>query len=151
MTDTAVSGIEVTAMGPVDYLIVEFPPGAHTGEKMSILVDLADRGTIRILDLTFVEKRDDGSVVELRLADLDGDGELDLAVFEGVSAGLVGDDDLVEVGAVLEPGSSAAILIYENAWAAPFVAALRRSDAQVVASGRIPFDELAAVLGDDTS
>jgi len=118
---------------------------------MSILVDLADRGTIRILDLTFVEKRDDGSVVELRLADLDGDGELDLAVFEGVSAGLVGDDDLVEVGAVLEPGSSAAILIYENAWAAPFVAALRRSDAQVVASGRIPFDELAAVLGDDTS
>jgi len=94
MTDTAVSGIEVTAMGPVDYLIVEFPPGAHTGEKMSILVDLADRGTIRILDLTFVEKRDDGSVVELRLADLDGDGELDLAVFEGVSAGLVGADQV---------------------------------------------------------
>jgi Family of unknown function (DUF6325) len=151
MTDTAESSTEVTAMGPVDYLIVEFPPGAHTGEKMSILIDLVERGIIRILDLTFVEKQDDGSVVELLLADLDGDGELDLAVFEGVSSGLVGGDDLVDVAAVLEPGASAGILIYENAWAAPFVDALRRSDAQVVASGRIPFDELADLLGDDNS
>jgi hypothetical protein len=137
---------EETQMGPVDYLIVEFPGSKMTGEGFEILVDLVDRGLIHILDLVFVKKEDDGSVVGITIADLDGDGELDLAVFEGVSSGLLDDEDLEGAGSALEPGSSAAILIYENAWAAPFAAALRRSGAQLVARGGIPADDLASAV-----
>ena len=111
---------------------------------MPLLVDLVDRGLIRILDLAFVRKELDGSLTGLVLADLDVDGLLDLAVFEGVSSGLLGSDDIDEAGTVLEPGSSAGILVYENRWAAPFAAALRRGGAQLVASGRIPVQALLA-------
>ena len=137
---------EETQMGPVDYLIVEFPGSKMTGEGFEILVDLVDRGLIHILDLVFLKKEDDGSVVGIAIADLDGDGDLDLAVFEGVSSGLLDDEDLEGAGSALEPGSSAAILIYENAWAAPFAAALRRSGAQLVARGGIPADDLASAV-----
>ncbi len=89
------------------------------------------------------------SVVGLALTDLDGDGELDLSVFEGVSSGLVGEDDIQEAGNVLEPGSSAGILVYENVWAAPFASAIRRSGGQLVASGRIPVQALLAALDAD--
>jgi hypothetical protein len=133
-------------MGPIDYLVVEFPGTQMTGEGLAVLVDLVDRGIIRILDLVFVRKELGGQVVVLTIADLDGDGTLDLAVFEGASSGLLGSDDLDEAGAALEPGTSAAILIYENLWAAPMAAALRRRGAQVVASGRIPLADLASVL-----
>ncbi|MDI2126517.1 DUF6325 family protein [Yinghuangia seranimata] len=133
-------------MGPVDYLVVEFPGSKLTGEGLPILLDLVDAGIIRILDLVFVARGTDGSIAAVEIADLDADGQLDLAVFEGASSGLIGDDELNEAGAVLEPGSSAAILLYENAWAAPFVAALRRADARLVASGRIPHDELVGAL-----
>lgn len=132
--------------GPIDYLIVEFPDNGMTGEGFQILVDLVDRGVIRILDLVFVTKRDDGSVEGIAIADLDGDGELDLAVFEGASSGLIGQDDLDEAGAAIDPGSSAGILIYENVWAAPFAAALRRGGAQLVARGPVPVDALVATL-----
>jgi len=132
--------------GPIDYLIVEFPGNGMTGEGFPILVDLVDRGVIRILDLVFVTKLDDGSIEGIALADLDGDGTLDLAVFEGASSGLIGQDDLDEAGGVLEPGSSAGILVYENVWAAPFAAALRRGGAQLVARGPIPVDALVAAL-----
>ncbi|MEV2212360.1 DUF6325 family protein [Streptomyces sp. NPDC050997] len=117
-----------------------------TGEGFPLLVDLVDRGLIRILDLLFVRKEEDGSVVGLETADLTGDGALDLAVFEGVSSGLLGQDDLAEAGAALEPGSSAGILVYENLWAAPFATALRRGGAQLVASGRIPVPAVLAAL-----
>lgn len=133
-------------MGPVDYLVVEFPGSRFTGEGLPLLVDLADRGVIRILDLVLVKKEDDGSLTGLVLADLDADGELDLTIFEGVSSGLLGQDDIDEAGAVLEAGSSAAILVYENSWAGPFASALRRSGAQLVASGRIPVQALLASL-----
>ena len=137
---------EEPLMGPVDYIVVEFPSSRMTGEGLPILVDLVDQGLIRVLDLTFIKKEDDGSVVGIKIADLDGDGELDLAVFEGASSGLLDDEDLADAGSVLEAGSSAGILVYENVWAAPFAQALRRGGAQLVASGRIPGDELVSAL-----
>ncbi|MFD8418988.1 DUF6325 family protein [Streptomyces sp. NPDC059466] len=133
-------------MGPIDYVVIEFPGGRTTGEGFPLLVDLVDRGLIRILDLMFVRKEDDGSVTGLEIADLTGDGALDLAVFEGVSSGLLDEDDIEEAGHALEPGNSAGILVYENLWAAPFAAALRRGGAQMVASGRIPVPDVLAAL-----
>ncbi|MGW3632727.1 DUF6325 family protein [Streptomyces sp. NPDC005122] len=143
---------EFIEMGPIDYVVVEFPGSRMTGEGFPLLVDLVDRGLIRILDLMFVRKEDDGSVTGLEIADLTGDGALDLAVFEGVSSGLLDDDDIEEAGHALEPGNSAGILVYENLWAAPFATALRRGGAQLVASGRIPMpDVLAALDATDSS
>jgi hypothetical protein len=132
--------------GPIDYLVVEFPGNKMTGEGLPLLVDLVDRGIIRILDLVFVTKDADGNVAVAEIADLDGDGELDLAVFEGATSGLLGDDDIAEANAAIEPNSSAAILVYENSWAAPFANALRRGGAELVASGRIPTQEILAAL-----
>ncbi|MFC9324167.1 DUF6325 family protein [Kitasatospora sp. NPDC057015] len=137
---------ELGETGPIDYLVVEFPGSRMTGEGLPLLVDLVERGIIRILDLVFVKKELDGSVVGLELADLTGDGSLDLAVFEGVSSGLVGQDELDDVSGVLEAGSSAGILVYENVWAGPFAAALRRGGGRLVANGRIPVQELIAAL-----
>ena len=137
---------DLDEMGPVDYLVVEFPGNRMTGEAFPLLVDLVDRGLVRILDLVFVRKDVDGSVAGLELKDLDRDGELDLAVFEGASSGLIGDDDIQEAGDVLQSGSSAGILVYENVWAGPFAAAVRRSGGQLVASGRIPVQAVLAAL-----
>jgi hypothetical protein len=137
---------EFNEIGPIDYLVVEFPGTHLTGEGMPLLLDLVDRRIIRIMDLTFVKKELDGSLTMLEVADLTGDGQLDLAVFEGASSGLLGDDDIGEAANALEPGSSAAVLVYENLWAAPLAAALRRSGAQLVASGRIPLQDVLGVL-----
>jgi hypothetical protein len=117
-----------------------------TGEGLPLLVDLVDRGIIRILDFVFVKKELDGSVRGVAIADLDKDGTLDLAVFEGASSGLLGQEDLDEAGTVLEPGSSAGLLVYENRWAAPFAKALRRGGGQLVAHGRIPVQAVLAAL-----
>jgi uncharacterized membrane protein len=133
-------------IGPVDYVVIEFPGMGMKGEGLSMLIDLTERGLIRILDLLFIAKQPDGTVTTVEVADLDGDGTLDLAVFDGARSGLLGDDDIAEAGAVLEPGSAAGILVYENRWAAPFVSALRRNGARLVASGRIPFDILIEAL-----
>jgi hypothetical protein len=137
---------DVAEMGPVDYLVVEFPGSRMTGEGFPLLVDLVDRGLVRVLDLVFVRKEADGAVTALEIADLDGDGQLDLGVFEGASSGLLDRDDLADAGNVLEPGSSAGILIYENVWAAPFAAALRRGGGQLVAGGRIPVQTLLSAV-----
>lgn len=146
-TYTGSSGsAENPEMGPVDYLIVEFPGNRMTGEALPLLVDLVDRKIVRIIDLMFMRKDLDGSVVAVELKDLDGDGDLDLTVFEGASSGLLGDEDIEEAGHALEPGNSAGVIVYENLWAAPFAAALRRAGAQVVDSGRIPVQELLATL-----
>jgi Family of unknown function (DUF6325) len=132
-------------LGPVDYLIVEWPAGKQpTGEGLQILADLTDRGLIRVLDLVFVQKEQDGTVSALALMDIDADGELDLVQFEGASSGMLDENDYNEAGGALDPGASAAILLYENRWARPFAAAVRRSGAQLVASGRIAADDLAA-------
>jgi hypothetical protein len=137
---------DIQETGPIDYLVVEFPGNRMTGEGFPLLIDLVDSGIIRILDLVFVRRELDGSIKAIELKDFDNDGELDLAVFEGASSGLVGSDDLDEVTSVIEPGNSAGLLIYENVWAAPFAAALRRGGAQLVASGRIPTQAILASL-----
>jgi Family of unknown function (DUF6325) len=137
---------ELDEMGPIDYIVVEFPGSKMNGEAFPHLVDLVDRGIVRILDLVFVTKDLDGSVKGIAIADFDDDGELDLAVFEGASSGLISDDDIQEAGGILEPGSSAGILVYENRWAAPLAGALRRGGAQMVASGRIPIPALLAAV-----
>jgi hypothetical protein len=139
------TGDEFNEMGPIDYLIVEWPGRQPTGEAMPHLIDLVDRGLIRILDLAFIAKGEDGSVAALEIADL-GD-EIDaFAAFEGASSGLLSDEDVSEAGGALEPGTSAALLVYENSWAAPLATALRRSGGQLVASGRIPVQDVLAAL-----
>ncbi|MFB7467818.1 DUF6325 family protein [Streptomyces sp. NPDC056224] len=140
----------IEEMGPVDYLVVEFPGNKMTGEALPLLVDLVDRGVIRILDLRFVRKDADGTVTAMEISEADdGEGTLSLSVFEGASSELLGQDDLEEAGNALQPGNAAAILVYENRWAAPFAAALRRSGAQMVASGRIPVQALLASIDAD--
>ena len=134
------------SVGPIDYLALEFPGARLNGEGLAILVDLVDRGIIRILDLRFVRRESDGSFQALALADLDGDGQLDLAVFEGVASGLLGDDDLADAAGLVEPGNAVALIVYENTWAAPFVGAMRRAGAEVITSGRIPVDDVEEAL-----
>jgi hypothetical protein len=134
-------------LGPIDYIVVEWPAGKEPdGKAFPLLVDLVDQGLIRVLDLAFIHKEADGSVIGLNISDLDLDGNPELAVFEGASSGLIGDDDRDEAGGALEPGSSAAILLYENTWAAPFATALRKAGAQLVAYGRVPINALIASL-----
>ena len=137
---------ELEEMGPIDYIVVEFPGNKMNGEAFPLLIDLVDAGTIRILDLLFVRRELDGSVKALELTDVDGDGELDLAIFEGASSGLLGQDDVDEASNAIEPGSSAGILLFENTWAAPFATAVRRGGGQLVASGRIPVQAILARL-----
>ena len=131
--------------GPIDYLVVEFPGNRLSGEGWPLLVDLVDRGIIRLLDMVFIRKELDGSVVGLSLQDL-GEQGVDLTIFEGVSSGLLGDDDISEAAQALEAGCSAGLLVYENVWAAPFAAAMRRAGGQLVASGRIPIQAILAAL-----
>ena len=139
---------ETAETGPVDYLVVEFPGNRMKGEALSRLIDLVDAGTIRVLDLVFVRRDVDGSTLAVEIADLDGDGVLDLAVFEGASSGLLGADDLDAAASVIEPGSSAGVLVYENTWAAPLTAAVRRAGGVLVAGGRIPVEDVLATLDD---
>jgi hypothetical protein len=133
-------------VGPIDYLAVEFPGARLEGEGMTALLDLVERGIIRILDLRVAKVDLDGSVLAIEIADLDGDGTLDLAVFAGAQSGLLDEDDVAASAALVEPGNAVGVLVYENTWAGPFVSALRRSGADVIASGRIPASEVLAVL-----
>ena len=133
-------------VGPIDYLALEFPHAKITGEGMAILLDLVDKGIILILDLRFVVRAADGSVTAVAVSDLDGDGVLDLAVFEGVESGLLDDDDLEQAASLIAPGSAVGLLVYENTWAGPFVTAMRNAGAEVLASARIPATDVIAVL-----
>ena len=134
------------ALGPISYLIVEFPGNQMTGEGLPLLLELVEQGVIRILDFIFVRRDGDGSVEIVELQDLDLDGEIDIAIFEGVSSGLLDDSDLDDAKEAIQPGASAGILVFENRWAAPFVSALRRGKAELVAAGYIPQDALLASL-----
>lgn len=133
---------DLQEMGPVDYLCVEFPPGSRPGEGLPHLVSLVDRGIIRVLDLRFLRKDEDGKVNELVGEQIDRG----LSLFQGASSGMLGGDDLEEAAAVLAPGSAAALIVYENVWAAPFATAVRRAGGQVIAGGRIPVQSLLAAL-----
>jgi hypothetical protein len=132
-------------MGPVDYVLVEWPGRQPAGEAAPILIDLVERGIIRVLDLAFITKAEDGSVAGLDITNL-GEAVEELKVFEGASSGLLSDEDTAEAAKALEPGTSAALLVYENRWAGPFAAAVRRSGGQLVATGRIPVQAVLAAL-----
>lgn len=137
---------ELDELGPIDYILVEWPDKQPNGEALPHLIGLVDRGLIRILDLAIFTKDEDGTLTAMEIEDIDGDGEADLSVFQGASSGILGDDDLAEAAEALEPGTAAALLVYENLWAAPFASAVRRSGGQLVASGRIPVQALIAAL-----
>lgn len=136
---------ESIELGPVDYVVIEWPGRQPNGEALPHLVDLVDRGLIRVLDLAFVHKDEDGSVAGLEIAELGAQVE-EIAIFSGASSGLLSDEDLDEAANALEPGTSAAVLVYENSWAAPFAAAVRSSGGQLVASGKISVQDIEAAL-----
>src|SRR4051794_36026505 len=146
MTADLQQAAELDQMGPVDYLVVAFPTDRMTGEAFPMLIDLVERGIIRILDLAFFRKDADGTVTTLSQVDLERMKVLEAALFEGAASGLLGPDDVAEAAAALEPGTAAGVLVYENVWAAPFAAALRRSGGLLVASGQIPVGALASAL-----
>ena len=129
-------------IGPVDYLVMQMPTDQRDGSIAAALLDLVDTGTVTILDLMVVQKDDSGVVSGIELDALDGE----LRIFAGARSGLLDDSDREEAGAALEPGTTAAVLVYENAWARPFVAAAREAGADVVASARIPADVLNSAL-----
>jgi hypothetical protein len=133
-------------VGPIDYLALELPSAKMRGEGLAAIVDLVDRGIIKVLDLRAVTRQTDGTFTAIAITDLDHDGTLDLAIFEGVESGLLDDDDLRQAAELIEPGKVVALLLYENTWARPFVAAMRRAGAELIASGRIPADEVEAML-----
>jgi hypothetical protein len=134
------------ALGPIDYLALEFPEARMNGEGLAAILDLVDRGLVRILDLRAVKREADGTFTEIEIADFDSDGTLDLAVFEGISSGLLDDDDLSQAASLIDPGKVVALLVWENTWAAPFVSAMRRVGADVIASGRIPVSDVIELL-----
>jgi hypothetical protein len=136
---------DLDEMGPIDYIVLEWPSGEPTGEAFPLIIDLVDRGIIRILDVAFMAKDENGETASVDLGALNGDGSA-LAEFEGASSGLLDQSDLDEAAAVLEPGTLAAVLVWENRWAAPVAAALRRSGGQLAASGRIPIQAILAAL-----
>lgn len=136
---------EISEMGPIDYLLIEWPGRQPTGEAAPHMVDLVDRGLIRILDIAFMTKSEDGTVAALEISELGAEIEA-FAIFEGASSGLLSEDDLREAAEALAPGTSAALLVFENSWAAPFATAVRKSGGQLVASGRIPIQAVIAAL-----
>jgi hypothetical protein len=139
------SNESIDEMGPVDYILVEWPGRQPTGEALPHLLNLVESGIIRILDIAFITKDESGEVAGIEIAEL-GDAVEEVTIFEGASSGILSDEDTVEAAQALEPGTSAALLVYENAWAAPFASAVRRSGGQLVASGRIPVQAIIAAL-----
>jgi hypothetical protein len=141
---------ETDVLGPVDYLVVEFPADKanFSGEVADELTALVDRDVVRILDLVLIRKNFDGSVEAEELADVDKAHVGELARLEGDLALLLAEEDVEAIGAQLEPGSIAGVLVWENAWAGPFGAAVRRAGGQMVANGRIPTQALLAAVGD---
>jgi uncharacterized protein DUF6325 len=138
--------VDITEMGPVDYMVVEFPGGRTNGKGLPLLVDLVDRGVIRILDLVFLRKLNDGTFVRMELGEGRRAQDQAMKLFEGASSGIVDDGDIKAVSEVVEPGSLAGIIVYENRWAAPLATALRQGGAQLVAGGRIPVQAIIAAL-----
>jgi len=144
MTETL--EVNVDELGPVDYLIVEFPADAQnfTGEMAAELVRLSESGTIRVLDVLLIRKNDDGSIDALELDEAPGLD--DLRALEADLAEILAADDVINLAAAMDPGTVAAVLVWENSWAAPFASAARRAGGQLVATGRIPIQAIAASM-----
>jgi hypothetical protein len=151
MTETATQShvTSLDKLGPIDYLVVEFPAGASsfTGEMARELVALVEAGTIRIIDVLILTKNDDGSVDAMELSDIEELGELEAV--EAELAELLAAEDVEHLAAAMEPGSTAGVLIWENLWAAPFASAARRSGGQLIANGRIPIQAIIASIEAD--
>jgi hypothetical protein len=130
--------------GPIDFVLLEFPRDRLTGEAAQALADLIESGTVRLYDLLLISKTQDGSVDVLELSDPAFGGGF--ASFAGARSGLLGDDDVRDAGSAMEPNTLAALIVYENAWAIPFVAAARKSGGELVASARIPASDVMATL-----
>ena len=149
MTETTMEATALDKLGPVDYVVVEFPAGASnfTGEMAKELVALVEAGTIRVIDALILVKDEDGSVDAMELSDV---GELgELRNIEAQLAELLAADDVEHLAAAMEPGSTAGVLIWENLWAAPFASAARRSGGQLIANGRIPIQAIIASIEAD--
>jgi hypothetical protein len=139
----------IDELGGVDWVVLEFPGSKFNGSIAPVVNDLTDRGLIRVLDLLVIKKEPDGSFEVFETEDLE-DGELgDLRAYESALAMVLGEEDLVDIATVIEPGSSAAILVWENKWSAPFAAAVRHSGGQLVARGTIPTQAVLAALEAD--
>jgi hypothetical protein len=140
---------DVDELGPVDWIVVEFPGSRFNGQIAPALLDLVQRDLVRVLDLLVLKKDADGSLEAFELSDLD-EGEIgELRTYESELAMLLSEEDVTSLAAAIEPGSSAAVLVWENTWAAPFASAVRRSGGQLVASGRIPIQALLAAVEAD--
>ena len=146
MTADLEQATDLDQMGPVDYIVVAFPADRMTGEAFPLLIDLVDRGIIRILDFVFLRKEDDGTVTTLSLVDMERMQVLEALLFDGAASGLLGPDEVREAAEALDPGTAAGVLVYENVWATPFATALRRSGGELVAAGHIPMQALADAL-----
>jgi hypothetical protein len=144
-----VTDLDVDELGPVDWIVVEFPGSKFNGKIAPALRDLVDRELIRVLDLLVLKKDDDGSLEAFEIADLDDSEIGEFRSYEAQLAMLLSEDDVSAVAAAVEPGSSAAVLVWENTWAAPFASAVRHSGGQLIASGRIPIQAMLAVIEED--
>lgn len=151
MTDqlTRESAESVDELGPVDWLVVEFPGSRFKGEIAPALDDLVEAGTIRVLDLVLIKKDEDGSVGFFEISDLDESELGGIVGYETELATLLASEDVEAVAAAVEPGSSAGLLVWENTWAAPFASAVRRAGGQLVANGRIPVQAILAAIEAD--
>lgn len=149
MTDTETDERSDEELGPIDYLVVEFPAGQSrlTGDAAAELAALAASSTIRVLDLMIVHKAEDGSIEVDEVEDLEDLGEL--AFVEATLAEVLAEQDLLDIAAAMEPGSTGAVLVWENTWAAPFAVAVRRNGGQLIASGRIPTQALIASMASE--
>ena len=143
MTTTTPADPASALHGPIDFILLEFPPGNPDGAAAQALADLVESQTIRLLDLLVVHRADDGTI---SVIDIDGAGDTSFVQFSGARSGLLGDEDIAQAGDVLSPGSTAALIVFENAWAAPFVAAVRSHGGEVVASMRIPASDVIDAL-----
>ncbi len=143
MTDAPAASVGV---GPIDYVLIEFPGSQFNGQIAPSILELVDSETIRLLDLVFVHKTEDGDIETLELTDVAPAEAGDLAAAEVGYAGLLADEDLEAAAAIVEPGSSALLLVWENTWAAPLATAIRESGGQLVSSGRIPVNAIISAL-----
>jgi hypothetical protein len=140
---------DVDELGPVDYIVVEFPGSKFSGEIAPALMELIDRDLIRVLDLVLLTKDEGGAVEAFEVGDLDDTALGDLHHFEAAVAMLLSEDDVMRLSETMDPGSTAAVLVWENKWAAPFASAMRRAGGQLVSSGRIPIQAIVAAIEEE--